>query len=99
VCFDQPLLFFLLLFASQLDARDNYTPGWKFNNWELKGVPIRIEVRINSTVKAKSTTHIERTDTQEEVMIKYLVRVWDLVSTHGVMQWRKPMHLPPQCRQ
>jgi prolyl-tRNA synthetase len=28
-----------------LDARDNYTPGWKFNNWELKGVPIRIEVR------------------------------------------------------
>ena len=29
---------------SQLDARDNYTPGWKFNNWELKGVPVRIEV-------------------------------------------------------
>ncbi len=22
----------------------NYTPGWKFNHWELKGVPIRIEV-------------------------------------------------------
>ena len=27
-----------------LDDRDNYTPGWKFNDWELKGVPIRIEL-------------------------------------------------------
>jgi prolyl-tRNA synthetase len=26
------------------DERDNYTPGWKFNNWELKGVPIRLEL-------------------------------------------------------
>ncbi len=27
-----------------LDGRDEYTPGWKFNQWELKGVPIRIEL-------------------------------------------------------
>ncbi|XP_048106277.1 bifunctional glutamate/proline--tRNA ligase [Alosa alosa] len=26
------------------DMRDNYSPGWKFNHWELKGVPIRLEV-------------------------------------------------------
>uniref|UniRef100_A0A8D0ALR0 Bifunctional glutamate/proline--tRNA ligase n=1 Tax=Sander lucioperca TaxID=283035 RepID=A0A8D0ALR0_SANLU len=26
------------------DRRDNYSPGWKFNHWELKGVPIRLEV-------------------------------------------------------
>uniref|UniRef100_A0A2K6LDS0 Bifunctional glutamate/proline--tRNA ligase n=1 Tax=Rhinopithecus bieti TaxID=61621 RepID=A0A2K6LDS0_RHIBE len=26
------------------DLRDNYSPGWKFNHWELKGVPIRLEV-------------------------------------------------------
>lgn len=26
------------------DYRDNYSPGWKFNHWELKGVPIRIEI-------------------------------------------------------
>ncbi|GFU46023.1 hypothetical protein NPIL_628681 [Nephila pilipes] len=26
------------------DYRDNYSPGWKFNYWELKGVPIRIEL-------------------------------------------------------
>lgn len=28
----------------EVDSRQNYTPGWKFNHWELKGVPIRLEV-------------------------------------------------------
>ncbi|MGD6807116.1 MAG: proline--tRNA ligase [Candidatus Bathyarchaeia archaeon] len=27
-----------------LDDRGEYTPGWKFNQWELKGVPLRIEI-------------------------------------------------------
>ncbi len=31
-------------FRTEIDLRDNYTPGWKFNEWELKGVPIRIEI-------------------------------------------------------
>ncbi|OJJ51187.1 hypothetical protein ASPZODRAFT_12025 [Penicilliopsis zonata CBS 506.65] len=25
------------------DLRDGYSPGWKFNQWELRGVPLRIE--------------------------------------------------------
>lgn len=28
---------------SHIDERDGYSPGWKFNDWELKGVPLRIE--------------------------------------------------------
>ena len=31
-------------FRVYLDDRDNYTPGYKFYDWELKGVPLRIEV-------------------------------------------------------
>ena len=27
-----------------VDRRDDKTPGWKFNEWELRGVPLRIEV-------------------------------------------------------
>ena len=27
-----------------LDDRDQYTPGYKFNDWELKGVPYRVEL-------------------------------------------------------
>ncbi len=30
--------------AVVLDDRGEYTPGWKFNHWELKGVPVRIEI-------------------------------------------------------
>ena len=26
------------------DLRENYNTGWKFNHWELKGVPVRIEI-------------------------------------------------------
>lgn len=28
----------------ELDARRQYSPGWKFNEWELKGVPLRAEI-------------------------------------------------------
>lgn len=31
-------------FRVYLDAREGYTPGWKFNEWELKGIPLRIEI-------------------------------------------------------
>lgn len=27
----------------EVDDRDNYHPGWKFNHWELMGVPLRLE--------------------------------------------------------
>lgn len=29
---------------TQLDDRDTYSAGWKFNEWELKGVPVRLEI-------------------------------------------------------
>lgn len=28
----------------KLDDRDSLTPGFKFNDWELKGVPVRVEI-------------------------------------------------------
>ena len=31
-------------FRTEIDIRDNYTPGYKFNYWEMKGVPIRLEI-------------------------------------------------------
>jgi prolyl-tRNA synthetase len=30
--------------AVKLDARDNLSPGFKFNEWEMLGVPLRIEL-------------------------------------------------------
>ena len=31
-------------FRVKVDTRDGLTPGFKFNDWELKGVPLRIEI-------------------------------------------------------
>ncbi|MCK5023675.1 MAG: proline--tRNA ligase, partial [Candidatus Aenigmarchaeota archaeon] len=31
-------------FEIHVDDRDSYSPGWKFNEWEMKGVPIRLEI-------------------------------------------------------
>jgi len=29
---------------AKLDHREEFTPGWKFANWEMRGVPLRIEI-------------------------------------------------------
>ncbi len=31
-------------FRVELDDREGYSPGWKFNQWEMKGVPLRLEI-------------------------------------------------------
>jgi prolyl-tRNA synthetase len=31
-------------FRLKIDAREEVTPGFKFNDWELRGVPLRIEI-------------------------------------------------------
>ncbi len=31
-------------YRAKFDDREGYSPGFKFNEWELKGVPIRIEI-------------------------------------------------------
>ncbi len=28
----------------KLDNREEYSPGWKYNEWEMKGIPVRVEV-------------------------------------------------------
>ena len=34
-------------FRADLDTRENYSPGWKYSHWEMKGVPLRIEIWQN----------------------------------------------------
>jgi prolyl-tRNA synthetase len=51
-----------------LDDRTEYTPGWKFNEWELKGVPIRIEIGPRD-LKQKQVVLVRR-DTFEKAAVK-----------------------------
>ena len=43
------------------DRRDTYKPGWKFNEYELKGVPVRIAIGPKDL--EKGTAEIARRDT------------------------------------
>ncbi|KAH3662076.1 hypothetical protein OGAPHI_006257 [Ogataea philodendri] len=49
------------------DFRTNYSPGWKFSDWELKGVPIRLEVGPKDL--AKNSALAVRRDTGEKVSV------------------------------
>ncbi|MFB6111002.1 MAG: proline--tRNA ligase [Halobacteriaceae archaeon] len=48
-------------FRVHLDDRDERNPGFKFNEWELKGVPLRIEVGPNE-VAEDTVTLVDRPD-------------------------------------
>lgn len=54
-------------FRVNLDKRDEYTPGWKFNYWELKGVPIRIEIGPKDIAK-KQVVLVRRDDGKKKIV-------------------------------
>ena len=49
------------------DLRDNYSVGWKFNHWELKGVPIRMEVGPKDMAKQQCV--VVRRDNGEKAVL------------------------------
>jgi len=55
-------------FRVHLDDRDNYTPGYKFYDWELKGVPLRLE--IGPRDMENEQVILVRRDTFEEIAVK-----------------------------
>ena len=48
-----------------LDDRDAYTPGWKFSEWELRGVPLRLEIGPKDIEKQQ--VMLARRDTREKL--------------------------------
>ncbi|KAG1147035.1 hypothetical protein G6F37_004337 [Rhizopus arrhizus] len=52
---------------SKADLRDNYTPGFKFNHWEIRGVPLRLEIGPKDL--EKNQVFCARRDTGEKFSI------------------------------
>ena len=55
-------------FRVELDDRDNYTVGYKFNDWEMKGVPVRIEIGPKEIEHGEVI--VTRRDTLEKMPVK-----------------------------
>jgi prolyl-tRNA synthetase len=54
-----------------LDNSDN-TPGWKYNYWEMKGVPIRVEIGLRDIKNAKAVLFRRDTLKRETIDAKDL---------------------------
>jgi prolyl-tRNA synthetase len=60
---------------AEADWREGYTPPWKYNDWEMKGVPLRIEFGFKDAEKgvvtvARRDTGVKDTIPIEEVATK-----------------------------
>uniref|UniRef100_G3U148 Bifunctional glutamate/proline--tRNA ligase n=1 Tax=Loxodonta africana TaxID=9785 RepID=G3U148_LOXAF len=85
----------------KVDLRDNYSPGWKFNHWELKGVPVRLEVgprdmkscqfvavRRDTGEKLTVTENEAETKLQallEDIHVNLFTRAFEDLKTHMVV--------------
>jgi prolyl-tRNA synthetase len=56
-------------FSVILDDRNEYSAGWKFNEWELKGVPIRLELGPKDIEKKQVV--LVRRDTGRKVEVQF----------------------------
>ncbi len=50
-----------------LDDREEYKPGWKFSEWEMRGVPLRLEVGPRDIEQQQVL--VARRDTREKVTL------------------------------
>jgi prolyl-tRNA synthetase len=48
----------------KIDDRESQTPGWKFNEWEMRGVPLRLAIGPKDI--EKSQVELARRDTREK---------------------------------
>jgi Prolyl-tRNA synthetase len=55
-------------YRARVDDREGYTPGWKFNDWELRGVPLRAEVGVREVERGVVT--LCRRDTGERIAVR-----------------------------
>lgn len=73
-------------FRVELDDRDQYTPGYKFNYWEMKGVPIRLEIgprdiENNQCVLVRRDT-LEKTTVSLENMNKEIEKLLEEIQSN-----------------
>jgi len=58
-----------------LDEREDYSPGWKYNEWELKGIPLRIEIGPRDLEKKQVIISKRNTGEKKIVKIKDVKKI------------------------
>ena len=55
-------------YRMEIDLRDNYSNGYKFNDWEMRGVPVRMEIGPRDIENGVCV--LVRRDTLEKITVK-----------------------------
>lgn len=66
------------------DDREGYSAGWKFNEWETVGIPVRVEIGPNDVSKKQAV--VVRRDTGEKAVVKWINLDSHIKSTLDSMQ-------------
>ncbi len=53
----------------KLDEREEFTPGWKFSEWEMRGIPLRIEIGPQD-IEKKQVVTVRRDTGQKEALVQ-----------------------------
>eukprot|EP01111_Echinosteliopsis_oligospora_P000710 TRINITY_DN1083_c0_g1_i1.p1 TRINITY_DN1083_c0_g1~~TRINITY_DN1083_c0_g1_i1.p1 ORF type:complete len:580 (+),score=222.95 TRINITY_DN1083_c0_g1_i1:83-1822(+) len=66
-----------------LDDRSNYNPGWKYSNWELRGVPLRVEigpkdVENKACVVVRRDTGVKETVSRDDIISRSFALFTDI---------------------
>ena len=67
----------------QCDLRETYSPPWKYNYWEMRGVPLRLEIGPRE-IEAGTATFVNRVTmekTTNEVTVKNIQDILKHIST------------------
>jgi prolyl-tRNA synthetase len=67
-----------------IDDREQYTPGWKYHEWEMKGVPLRVEIGPRD-MESKQITLVRR-DTGKKTAVPQSDSVTPIVSSLAEIQ-------------
>src|SRR3989449_5345703 len=67
-----------------IDDREQYTPGWKYHEWEMKGVPLRVEIGPRD-MESKQITLVRR-DTGKKTAVPQGNSVTQIVNTLDEIQ-------------
>lgn len=69
----------------RFDNRDTHKPGWKFNEYELKGVPVRIGIGPkdieNATLEIARRDLLSKEIVSEETFVPYIQNILDEMQT------------------
>ncbi len=68
----------------RVDTREEFTPGFKFNEWEMKGIPLRVEIGPRDI--ENSTVTIARRDEGTRMVVKSSEAVEVIIRTLNEIQ-------------